>query len=165
MGREIRRVPPNWEHPKDEKGNYVPMYDQDFKEAAEQWLHDCIAWNEGTHEDLVKQPSRKQDYPYFWMWHGPPPSEDCHRPKFDTEPSWFQIYETVSEGTPVTPPFATKEELIEYLVSYGDFWDQNRGDGGWTRGAAEKFVTDEYAPSLTVTHTEEGTTIKAPRDE
>lgn len=26
MGREVRRVPANWEHPKGERGHYIPMY-------------------------------------------------------------------------------------------------------------------------------------------
>ena len=26
MGREIRRVPANWQHPKDGHGDYIPMY-------------------------------------------------------------------------------------------------------------------------------------------
>ena len=66
------------------------------------------------------------------------------------------MYETVSEGTPVTPPFATKEELVEYLIEHGDFWDQKRRKEGntimpcdpWTREQAETFVNDtEWAPS------------------
>jgi hypothetical protein len=40
MGREIRRVPANWEHPKDERdGGYIPMYDDDFDAA----LAKCLA--------------------------------------------------------------------------------------------------------------------------
>lgn len=34
------------------------------------------------------------------------------------------LYETVSEGTPVTPVFATAEELIEHLATVGQDWDQ-----------------------------------------
>jgi hypothetical protein len=74
---------------------------------------------------------------------------------------WWQVYETVSEGTPVTPPFATKEELIEYLVEHGDFWDQrNRHDyrcyvdpgcyPPWSRKAATTFVMEDgWCPSMT----------------
>ena len=67
-----------------------------------------------------------------------------------TKATWFQVYETVSEGTPVSPPFATREELVEYLVKNGDFWAQYRGEGGYSRKAAEAFVKDEWAPSLVV---------------
>ena len=33
MGREIRKVPPNWEHPKKADGTYHPMYDEYFDDA------------------------------------------------------------------------------------------------------------------------------------
>ena len=59
----------------------------------------------------------------------------------DKEATWFQAWETVTEGTPVTPPFATTDELVDYLVTRGDFWDQERGDGPWDRKSAEEFVT------------------------
>lgn len=45
---------------------------------------------------------------------GPPPGE------------WWQVWETVSEGSPVTPAFATAEELINYLSENGDLWCQRR---------------------------------------
>lgn len=59
----------------------------------------------------------------------------------------WQVWETVSEGSPVTPAFATAEELIEHLVSNGDAWDKNRGKGGWDRAHAEQFVQDGWQPS------------------
>lgn len=55
-----------------------------------------------------------------------PPEREYYRSWKDEDATWFQVWETVSEGTPVTPPFATKEELIDYLVANGDFWDQKR---------------------------------------
>jgi len=36
MGREIRHVPENWEHPKDENGNYIPI--EEWKEE------DCVCF-------------------------------------------------------------------------------------------------------------------------
>lgn len=55
----------------------------------------------------------------------------------------WQVWETVSEGSPITPVFATREALIDYLVEGGDGWDRQRGERGWSRAAAEKFVKDE----------------------
>jgi len=164
MGREIRRVPANWKHPKDDKGNFIPMYDQDYESAAREWLQDCIAWDSGTHQDILDNPELKQKYPFYQEWAGNPPNPDSYRPKFDAEPSWYQVYETVSEGTPVTPPFATKEELIDYLVQHGDFWDRRRGDGGWPREHAEQFVERGWAPSLVLIRSADKTELKAPRD-
>lgn len=60
----------------------------------------------------------------------------------------WQVWETVSEGSPVTPAFATRDELIAYLVEGGDAWDRKRGDGGWTRENAESFIDQAWAPTL-----------------
>jgi hypothetical protein len=60
----------------------------------------------------------------------------------------WQVWETVSEGSPVTPVFITADALIDYLVSHGDAWDQKRGEGGWTREQAAAFVNDaQWVPS------------------
>lgn len=37
----------------------------------------------------------------------------------DAERTHLQIYETTSEGTPLTPPMATAEELADYCVRNG----------------------------------------------
>ena len=53
------------------------------------------------------------------------------------------LYETVSEGTPVSPVFATAEELIEHLVAHGDDWSQKP----MRRESAEALVRDGWCPS------------------
>jgi len=169
MGREIRRVIPNWEHPKKEYPNhrtrrmeegYQPLYDESYREAAAEWRKGFAGWEGG--ERAAHFAEKGEDYE-FWDWDGMPPDKDYYRPEWKPEEmTWFQVYETVSEGTPVTPPFATKEELVDYLVANGDFWDQRRGDGGWSRDNAESFVGLGYAPSLVV-NTVTGE-IKSPRD-
>lgn len=36
MGREVRNVPPNWEHPKDENDRYIVMFEGSYEnEMAE----------------------------------------------------------------------------------------------------------------------------------
>lgn len=54
----------------------------------------------------------------------------------------WQVWETVSEGSPITPVFATREELVEHLVTVGA-WEQK-----WDRAAAEAFTADGWAPSM-----------------
>lgn len=76
----------------------------------------------------------------------------------------WQIWETVSEGSPITPVFPTKEALIDYLVEGGDGWDRRRNAGGWDRENAEKFVQNAWAPSLIVTRTSAGVEILTARD-
>lgn len=60
----------------------------------------------------------------------------------------WQVWETVSEGSPVTPVFATAEELMAYLVEGGDAWDRKHGEPGWKQENAEAFVRAGWAPSL-----------------
>lgn len=157
MGREIRRVPPNWKHPRDENGHYKPMYDKTYDDAAREWICNCITWVNGTHDDLQDHPELKDEYLYYWEWNGDPPDREYYLPKSDEQRTWYQVYETVSEGTPVTPAFATAEELIDYLVANGDEWDQRRvRDGhkrsaGWDRRSAERFVNRSgWFPSLII---------------
>jgi len=75
----------------------------------------------------------------------------------------WQVWETVSEGSPVTPVLPTREALIDYLVEYGDLWDQ-KCDGGWKRENAERFVSSGFAPSLVVNVSVTGAEILSPRD-
>lgn len=178
MGREIRRVVPNWEHPRQEcphnwgdgcsEANkndgkcYKPLLDEDFESAIEEWIEGYFLWKKGEHPSQSDDRSQGMMY---WEYKSPPPDPDYYRPKFTEEPTWYQVYETVSEGTPLTPAFATKEEVVDYLVAYGDFWDQSRGDGGWTRKNAESFIRDEYAPSMIAISRIDGSVeIKQPRD-
>lgn len=49
----------------------------------------------------------------------------------------YQVWETVSEGSPISPVFATADAMVDWLVSEG-----------YTRENAEKFVTVRWAPSL-----------------
>ena len=128
MGREIRRVPPNWEHPRYTSenrpagnrnpvqwmGQYIPMHDQAFAAAAREWQDQLLMWQEGKHPDY-------QDGVFYWEYEGDPPAREDYRPDFAEEPTWYQVYQTISEGTPVTPPFATEEELIDYLATVGEF--------------------------------------------
>lgn len=130
MGREIRRVPANWQHPQ-ENGKYNPLFDKDFDTALQEWLTEYEAWKKDPGDELFTET---------------PPNPERYRPKFENA-EWYQVYETVSEGTPVTPPFAIKAEIIDYLSTHGDFWDQKRGDGAWSRQAAECFAEAEWVPS------------------
>lgn len=162
MGREIRKVPADWEHPKYDprecrlewqKNAYHPMFDQDYDSACQKWY------------DEVKKFVPNEDAKWYHDWNGNPPDKSFYRTRkwTDEEATHYQVYETVSEGTPVTPHFATKEELIEYLVTNGDTWNQKRGEDGWHRDSAEAFVKSEYAPSLIVIVSDGKVDIQEPR--
>jgi len=129
MGREIRRVPLGWEHPRDDKGHYKALYDQCYTEAADEWLQGLRKWEAGEDPNRAKYP----DIRYFWDWDGSPPDGESYRPAFESEPTAYQIYETVSEGTPTSPVFETEEEIVSYLVAKGHSETAARGfvKGGW----------------------------------
>jgi len=166
MGRELRRVIPNWEHPKKDgyEDRLQPMFDDSYIDELNEWIENHNLWQAGNHPD---QQDRSCDvYKYYAHWAGDPPDVEYYRPDWkEREMTWYQVYETVSEGTPVTPPFETQQELIDYLVASGDFWDQSRrkdklsGRGfpsmscdPWSKEAAERFVMGSgWAPSLIMT--------------
>jgi hypothetical protein len=168
MGREVRMVPANWEHPARDPscdpyrhGGYQPMHDQTFAEAAAEWKASFAKWEAGERPSYYTDDGSGTE---FWEYEGEPPNRFYYRPWADDEAVWFQVWETVTEGTPVSPPFATEGELIDYLAANGDFWDQKRclepssvalwnmefGKSGWGREAAERFVKGKWAPSMVV---------------
>lgn len=91
MGREVRRVPPDWVHPTDEKGSHIPM----FSRTLAQRTADAVEWSEE------------------------PPDSSTYWPEFGDRATHFQIYEDVSEGTPISPVKATPEELARWLADTG----------------------------------------------
>ena len=69
----------------------------------------------------------------------------------------WQVWETVSEGAPITPVFPTAEALIDWLVLEGCHSDPERTwerfvewNPPLRRSAAEAFVTAGWAPSMIV---------------
>ena len=169
MGREIRRAPKGWEHPKykddevrheHQRGAYHPMFDTPFSEAMDEWYAGWKKWEAGERDEGADPDSK------YWDWYGSPPDPAYYRHEdwTDEQATCVAVYETVSEGTPVTPFFETKEALVDYLVEHGDSWDQKRGDGGWSRDAAEGFVGRGWAPSMMVSYSASGTQVLSPRD-
>lgn len=82
-------------------------------------------------------------YPY--SEYATEPTPETHMPDFgapEDELGWV-LYETVSEGSPVTPVFATADELIEHLATVGQDHDQVP----LRRTAAEALVRSRWAPS------------------
>ncbi len=171
MGREIRRAPAGWEHPKYEahevqyewqRGAHRPVHDEAFADAMQEWWHGWQSWKAGVRPEYCPADFEGE----YWDWDSGPPDPKYYRPAWtEAEATHLAVYENVSEGTPVTPFFATPEELIDYLVANGDFWDQERGEGGWQRQHAEAFVKRGWAPSLVVTFDGKGgSTPQTPRD-
>ena len=143
MGLEARRVPPDFRHPKtiveglDGKRRevFAPCHDRKFSEASAEHAGNRERWIAGTHPDQARHadtPKRYED------WAGPPPDPGTHLPEtFDRRlaTAWC-LYENVTEGTPVTPIFKTRDELLNHMVT--------KGAGPWgrmSREAAEAVLT------------------------
>lgn len=60
----------------------------------------------------------------------------------------YQLWETVSEGSPISPVFSTPEELADWLVESPDYkWERN--DSGTSREQWLRFITGPgWAPSM-----------------
>lgn len=59
-------------------------------------------------------------------------------PDFGDAGTWFQFYENITEGTPLSPPLETLGEVREWLVSMC----------GYPLAAANAFIERGYAPSF-----------------
>ncbi len=119
MGREIREVPAGWEHPKDADGSLQPLYDHTYEDAVVDWQKE--------HEEYDSEAD----------WHRDHPNPAYYRPHYDDQATAYQVYETVSEGTPVSPVFADLESLIAWLIEQGH-----------SEHAARTFAEKRWAPSM-----------------
>jgi hypothetical protein len=126
MGREVRRVPKGWQHPKRKRFNpftmreeesYQPMFDRSFAEAMEEWYAAWKAWERGERPSYCDEESAKLQY---WEWNGGPPDPEYYMPQWpESERTHLVMYENTSEGTPISPAFETPEELARWLADNG----------------------------------------------
>lgn len=126
MGREIRRVAADWNHPKRGDGRYVPLH-QGYRLAADisDWDEGKALWDRG----LVKDYSDKGDTKRipedscnstYEEWDGERPFYGDYMPAWTPEQAThYMMYEDTTEGTPKTPAFATPEEVAQYCVENG----------------------------------------------
>lgn len=149
MGREVRRVPADWQHPKKREFNYLkgcyeeryrPMHDRPFAPAMREWIAEWEAWERGERPDYCTGESR--DLPY-WEWAGAPPHPDYYRPDWpDAERTHFQMYEDTSEGTPISPVMDSPESLARWLAdnNASAFGDMTATYEQWLRVARGGFA-------------------------
>ncbi len=116
------------------------MHDKPFADRARQWLDDAIAWDQGDEKN-------KEDFPFYWQYAGNPPDPDYYRPEWTEEPTHYQMYEDTSEGTPISPVFASPEEVARWCAD-------NRASamGGMTATYEQwlEVARGAWAPSMVV---------------
>ncbi len=152
MGREVRRVPPDWQHPeqdnpRDRRGespvplfagrNFKPIFElkQPFAEVLAEWQRGLKLWLRGEHPTQIEYRDRGDRESYmrptrrrYEEWDaGPAPLESDYMPYWPPEQrTHWQMYECTTEGTPISPVFATPEKLARWLAENAEAW----GDGG-----------------------------------
>ncbi|WP_116364393.1 hypothetical protein [Parahaliea mediterranea] len=133
MGREVRMVPADWDHPKNEHGKYKPLYPPGYQRAAQEFMEK--AQSEGLQEAVE--------------WFGGAPDKDDYMPDWpDSERTHYMMYEDTSEGTPISPAFPTPEELARWLADTGasSFGSQTATYDQWL-----PICRGGWAPSMVMT--------------
>lgn len=123
MGREVRMVPKDWEHPKDERGNFVPLFPgaRALRELREEWDENERQWLKGLVTDFKGGWKPLEDCPahikHYSQWAGLRPDPADYMPDWpESERTHFQMYENTTEGTPISPVMASAEELAQWLA-------------------------------------------------
>lgn len=99
--RVVRKVPLNWEHPKDEEGKYVPLYDRSsYPRYTEEEIQELLDEGDISSRDEIEG------------WFAPDFSN------VPPEEMGICAYEEVTEGTPISPVFPDSPEGMYELVRY-----------------------------------------------
>jgi hypothetical protein len=142
MSREAREVPPNWEHPRRENGSFIGLSDWDFDKMFAEYEKGRKEWEAGNFPAWASEEDKKLSYE---DWEGGPPNKEHYMPKFEPgTATHLMMYETTSEGTPISPAFKTPEELAQWLVdnNASAFADQTASYDAWLRT-----IKSGWAPS------------------
>ncbi|MBM5789852.1 hypothetical protein FJZ23_02065 [Candidatus Parcubacteria bacterium] len=113
-------VPASWEHPKDERGNYIALLGGSFKERADQWDEEARQWDNGFVRGFATdgwKPKGPEHTGTFADWDGERPEEKDYMPDWpEAERTHYQLYESTSNGMPISPVMETPEALAYWLV-------------------------------------------------
>jgi hypothetical protein len=124
MGREVRMVPADWKHPTQEgfysdgSIRYSSLFDgSDFEARAADWDEEAAKWDRGEFPSYAEDSDKAGSYA---EWAGDRPDPSDYMPNWpEAERTHYMMYETTSEGSPISPAFATPEELAKWLADNG----------------------------------------------
>jgi hypothetical protein len=137
MGREVRRVPADWQHPE---------YEAWESHTGLKPLHDGCMY-QSAHDDFIEK-LRAEGLQAAVDYFGGAPDANDYMPRWSPEEAThYMMYEDTSEGTPISPAFATPEELARWLADNGasSFASQTASYEAWLRVAKGGF-----APSVII---------------
>lgn len=124
MSREVRRVPVGWIHPTDESGSCIPLFGGSFSARLAEYKQDAGQWTLGYQrsgfgdEAEYKLRDRSSAGITFEEWGGEiPKAENCMPDWPEAERTHYQMYETVTDGTPISPVCASPEALARWLAN------------------------------------------------
>ena len=146
MGREVRRVPADWQHPKQQVPDwrtgrmverYKPLYPGErYQPAVDEWDEECAKWKAGWRpEYCTGAESRAMTYEQY---SGQRPHRDDYMPNWPAEQrTHLMMYEDTTEGTPISPAFTTPEKLARWLAdnNASAFAGEGASYEGWLRVA------------------------------
>jgi hypothetical protein len=127
---------------------YKPLFPGErYQPKVDEWDEECAKWKAGW------RPGHCDDAEHramcYEQYAGQRPHRDDYMPNWpDSERTHLMMYEDTSEGTPISPAFATPEELARWLVdnNASAFGDSTGSYEGWLRVAR-----GGCAPSLVAT--------------
>lgn len=123
MGREVRMVPADWQHPKNSKGEYIPLFKSGCANEQREWDEGLALWLQGLRDDYkgnTESHDQRRDIYGWTAYAGRRPAAEDYMPDWPRERrTHFMMYENTSEGTPLSPAFLTPEELARWLADTG----------------------------------------------
>ena len=119
-GREVRMVAEEWSHPTDANGHYIPLFNgESYQAEIREWDEGNKKWSQGLSSDFEGgwEPIGKEDKKLsFIEYSGPRPKKGDYMPNWTTRiNTQYIMYETTTEGTPISPAFSTPEKLAKWL--------------------------------------------------
>jgi hypothetical protein len=152
MSREVRKVPADWQHPRNANFDYIPLCEGSADISIAEWDDGAAKWAEGLREDWATGGWKPLDGDERAMtyeeWAGARPSPSEYMGEFpEGAATHYMMYETTSEGTPISPAMKTPEALARWLANTGasSFGGMTATYEQWLR-----VCQGEFAPSVVI---------------
>lgn len=154
MGREVRRVPKDWVHPRDGfygdgTKKYRPLL-TGYSDDVKRWDEAHAQWQKGLKRDYATDGWKPLDADdaktTFSEFYGERPRKRDYMPEWTPEEAThLMMYETTTEGSPISPAFETPEQLARWLT------DNSASAFGPVTATYEQWLAtcrDGWAPDL-----------------